>query len=408
MSETVQNLDYSNDIDPRNDNSSDNGESDVLVKKFEQMGLKKTILRGIFSYGYEQPSAIQEKAIPIFLKGRDIIAQAQSGTGKTATFSISILQSIDENIKSVQSIIISPTRELSEQIFTVIRGLASYTKIHFSLLLGGQSRIDQIRSLRDGAQCVICTPGRLNDFLHNGCIDISNVKSLILDEADELLTPAFLHQIRTVVEILPNKTQICLFSATLPEICHEIADKFLVNPAKITVRKEQLTLDGITQYYIATDSDKCKYDAITDLYSSMIINQLIIYCNTKQRVVYLTENLVRDGHTCTCIHSDLTTDERMSTMYQFRKGDSRVLISTDLLSRGIDVQQVSLVINYDIPRNIESYIHRIGRSGRFGRKGIALNFVAGNDRETMRRIEQFYCTEINELPSNVDNLFNQR
>jgi len=405
MSQTVENLDYGNGINPTNDILSDNSE---LVEKFEHMGLKKTILRGIFSYGYEDPSPIQKRAIPIFLKGTDIIAQAQSGTGKTATFSISILQSIDEDIKSVQSIIISPTRELSEQIYTVIRALASYTKIRFSLLLGGLSRSDQINSLREGAQCVICTPGRFNDFLHNGCIDISNVKHLVLDEADELLTPAFINQIRNVVEILPNKTQICLFSATLPPYCHETAERFLVDPEKITVRKEQLTLDGITQYYIATENDKCKYDAITDLYSSMIINQLIIYCNTKQRVIYLAENLVADGHTCTCIHSDLTTNERMNIMYQFRKGDSRVLISTDLLSRGIDVQQVSLVINYDIPRNIESYIHRIGRSGRFGRKGIALNFISANDRETMRRIEQFYCTEINELPSNVDNLFNQK
>ncbi len=394
-------------LENNNESVEDINPNDDSDLKFEHMGLNKNILRGIFAYGYEIPSPIQRRAIPIFLKGKDIIAQAQSGTGKTATFSISILQSINEDISSVQAIIMSPTRELSEQIYTVIKGLAKYTKIQFALLLGGQSRNDQIKDLRNGAQCVICTPGRINDFLHNDCIDITNVNYLVLDEADELLANAFIHQIRNVVEILPNKTQICLFSATLPRYCHEIADKFLVNPEKIIVRKEQLTLDGITQYYIATDNDKFKYDAITDLYSSMIINQLIIYCNTKQRVIYLAENLIRDGHTCTCIHSDLTTSERMDTMYKFRKGDSRVLISTDLLSRGIDVQQVSLVINYDIPRNIESYIHRIGRSGRFGRKGIALNFVSGNDSETMRRIEQFYCTEIKELPSNVDSLFNQ-
>ena len=394
-------------LENNNESVEDINPNDDSDLKFEHMGLNKNILRGIFAYGYEIPSPIQRRAIPIFLKGKDIIAQAQSGTGKTATFSISILQSINEDISSVQAIIMSPTRELSEQIYTVIKGLAKYTKIQFALLLGGQSRNDQIKDLRNGAQSVICTTGIINDFLHNDCIDIANVNYLVLDEADELLANAFIHQIRNVVEILPNKTQICLFSATLPRYCHEIADKFLVNPEKIIVRKEQLTLDGITQYYIATDNDKFKYDAITDLYSSMIINQLIIYCNTKQRVIYLAENLIRDGHTCTCIHSDLTTSERMDTMYKFRKGDSRVLISTDLLSRGIDVQQVSLVINYDIPRNIESYIHRIGRSGRFGRKGIALNFVSGNDSETMRRIEQFYCTEIKELPSNVDSLFNQ-
>ena len=305
-------------IENNNESVEDINPNDDSDLKFEHMGLNKNILRGIFAYGYEIPSPIQRRAIPIFLKGKDIIAQAQSGTGKTATFSISILQSINEDISSVQAIIMSPTRELSEQIYTVIKGLAKYTKIQFALLLGGQSRSDQIKDLRNGAQCVICTPGRINDFLHNDCIDISNVNYLVLDEADELLANAFIHQIRNVVEILPNKTQICLFSATLPRYCHEIADKFLVNPEKIIVRKEQLTLDGITQYYIATDNDKFKYDAITDLYSSMIINQLIIYCNTKQRVIYLAENLIRDGHTCTCIHSDLTTSERMDTMYKFR------------------------------------------------------------------------------------------
>ena len=287
-------------------------------------------------------------------------------------------------------------------------GLASYTKTRFALLLGGQSRNEQIDVLRSGVHCVICTPGRLNDLIENKCLDISNVKHLVLDEADELLTNAFIQQIKSVVESLPSKTQICLFSATLPEYCLEIANKFLIEPKQIVVQREQLTLDGITQYYVATDNDKFKYDAISDLYSSMIINQLIIYCNTKQRVIYLAQNLEKDGHTCTCIHSDLSTNERMSIMRQFRKGESRVLISTDLLSRGIDVQQVSLVINYDIPRNIESYIHRIGRSGRFGRKGIALNFVCPSDNETMRKLEQFYCTQILELPSNVEDLFNNR
>ena len=380
------------------------------IDKFEHMGLKKTILRGIFAYGYEVPSQIQRKAIPMFLSGKDIIAQAQSGTGKTATFSISILQLIDESIKGVQAIIMSPTRELSEQIYTVIRGIAFYTNIRFALILGGQSRFEQINEIRDGAQCIICTPGRFNDFLHNSCVDVSNVKHIVIDEADELLTNAFIHQVKNIVEVVSNTAQICLFSATLPKFCYSIAEKFLVDPVKICVKKEQLTLEGIRQYYIATHDDKQKYDAITDLYECMIINQLIIYCNTKQRVMYLADNLTRDGHTCTCIHSDLTTNERMNVMYQFRKGDSRVLISTDLLSRGIDVQQVSLVINYDIPRNIESYIHRSGRSGRFGRKGIALNFILQSDRETMRRLEQFYCTQIEELPANVDVLFtiNQR
>lgn len=375
------------------------------IEKFEQMGLHRNVLRGIFSYGYETPSPIQRQAIPHVLTGKDIIAQAQSGTGKTATFSISVLQNIDESNPNVQAIIMSPTRELTEQIYTVITALSSYTSIKIVLLLGGQSRKEQIELLKEGAHCVICTPGRINDMIHNNFINTSNIKCLVLDEADELLTDAFVQQVRSVVEFIPSSTQICLFSATMPESCLQMAHKFMNEPTVLSVKKEQLTLEGISQYYIHTETDKLKYDAITDLYESIIINQLIIYCNTKQRVIYLTDNLHNDGFTCACIHSDLTTKERMAIMKDFRKGDIRVLISTDLLARGIDVQQVSLVINYDLPRNIESYIHRIGRSGRYGRKGFALNFISKTDYDNMHHIEKFYNTQIKELPSNLDTIF---
>ena len=317
------------------------------VDKFEQMNLKKNVLRGIFAYGYEYPSAIQKKAIPAFIGGEDLIAQAQSGTGKTAAFSVSILQCLDEADESLQSIIVSPTRELTEQIYNVIKNLAQYTKIKFALLLGGQSRREQIDILRNGVQCVICTPGRINDLIESGYLNTSNIKNLVLDEADELLKDAFVQQIRFIVENIPSSTQICLFSATMSESCLKTAHKFMNEPNTIYVRKEQLTLEGINQYYVFTDNDKIKYDTIIDLYSSIIINQLIIYCNTKQRVVYLANSLTKDNYTCACIHSDLTTSERMHIMRGFRSGEVRVLISTDLLSRGIDVQQVSLVINYD-------------------------------------------------------------
>ena len=376
----------------------------TMVEKFEQMNFKKEILRGIFAYGFETPSPIQKKAIPAFLSGRDLIAQAQSGTGKTATFSLSVLQSIDENVNSIQAIILSPTRELSEQIYNVIKSLAHYTKLKFTLLLGGQSRREQINEL-ENSHCLICTPGRINDFLYNGYINTEKVKCLILDEADELLTDAFQSQIRDVVSKLPDTTQIGIYSATMPNLTLDVAMKFMRDPEKIYVKAEQLTLEGISQYHIYTDNDRSKYEAITDLYSSIIINQLIIYCNTKQRVIYLAQNLMRDGYTCSFIHSDLSTNERMETMKTFRKGDTRVLISTDLLSRGIDVQQISLVINYDLPKNIEVYLHRIGRSGRFGRKGIALNFINRGDAETLNRIENFYQTEIPELPSNFQEIF---
>ena len=375
------------------------------VDKFEQMDLKKNVLRGIFAYGYEYPSAIQKKAIPAFISGEDLIAQAQSGTGKTAAFSVSILQCLDEEDESLQSIIVSPTRELTEQIYNVIKHLAQYTKIKFALLLGGQSRREQIEILRNGVQCVICTPGRINDLIEGGYLNTSNIKNLVLDEADELLKDAFVSQIRFIVENIPSSTQICLFSATMSDSCLKTAHKFLNEPNTIYVRKEQLTLEGINQYYVFTDNDKIKYDTIIDLYSSIIINQLIIYCNTKQRVVYLANSLTKDNYTCACIHSDLTTSERMHIMRGFRNGEVRVLISTDLLSRGIDVQQVSLVINYDLPRNVESYIHRIGRSGRYGRRGLALNFISNYDKNLINELENFYNTQISELPMNIEAVF---
>ncbi len=375
------------------------------VDKFEQMNLKRNVLRGIFAYGYEYPSAIQKKAIPAFISGEDLIAQAQSGTGKTAAFSVSILQCLDEEDESLQSIIVSPTRELTEQIYNVIKHLAQYTKIKFALLLGGQSRREQIGILRNGVQCVICTPGRINDLIESGYLITSSIKNLVLDEADELLKDAFVSQIRFIVENIPSSTQICLFSATMSDSCLKTAHKFLNEPNTIYVRKEQLTLEGINQYYVFTDNDKIKYDTIIDLYSSIIINQLIIYCNTKQRVVYLANSLTKDNYTCACIHSDLTTSERMHIMRGFRNGEVRVLISTDLLSRGIDVQQVSLVINYDLPRNVESYIHRIGRSGRYGRRGLALNFISNYDKNLINELENFYNTQISELPMNIEAVF---
>lgn len=379
-----------------------------VIEKFEHMNFRKEILRGIFGYGFEIPSSIQKQAIPAFLTGKDLIAQAQSGTGKTATFSLSVLQTIDETNDTIQAIILSPTRELSEQIYNVIQNLAKYTKIKFCLLLGGQSRRDQIKQLSQSVHCIICTPGRINDLLYNGFIQTSNVKCLILDEADELLTDAFQYQIKDIIHQLPETTQIGIYSATMTRATSDIAMKFMRDPQFIEVKKEQLTLEGISQYHIYTENDRSKYDTIVDLYSTIIINQLIIYCNTKQRVMFLAQNLQRDGYACSFIHSELTTDERMHTMNTFRKGDTRVLISTDLLSRGIDVQQISLVINYDIPKHIEVYLHRIGRSGRYGRKGVALNLINSNDVDNLKRIETYYQTEIPELPMNFQHIFSSK
>tara|TARA_Y100000389_G_scaffold205145_1_gene264067 strand:+ start:4827 stop:6044 length:1218 start_codon:yes stop_codon:yes gene_type:complete len=381
-------------------------EGENICTKFEQMNLKKNVLRGIFAYGFETPSSIQQKAIPIIKTGRDLIAQAQSGTGKTAAFSVSVLENIDTESNNLQAIIVSPTRELSEQIYNVISQLGQYTSVRFSLILGGQTRRTQQYNMEQTQpHCIICTPGRINDFIESRIVNVSNIKCLILDEADELLHDAFLVQIKYIITSIPENAQICLFSATMSNYCLDVAKKFLNEPRSIHVKKEQLTLEGISQYYIVTENDNIKYNTILDLYSSIIINQLIIYCNTKHRVMYLKNNLVRDGYSCACIHGELSTIERIQIMQDFRKGDVRVLISTDLLSRGIDVQQVSLVINYDVPKNIESYIHRIGRSGRYGRRGIALNLISKYDSDVLNELERFYNTQINELPSDIESVF---
>ena len=244
---------------------------DDVCDKFEHMNLKKNVLRGIFAYGYESPSAIQKKAIPAFIKGGDLIAQAQSGTGKTAAFSVSILQNLDEENDTIQSVIVSPTRELTEQIYNVIKSLAQYTKIKFALLLGGQSRREQFELLKDGVQCVICTPGRINDLIDGRYIDTTNIQTLVLDEADELLKDAFVTQIRYIVENIPSSSQICLFSATMSEYCLKTAHKFMNEPTTIYVRKEQLTLEGINQYYVFTDIDKI------DIYFPKLVDILHIH-----------------------------------------------------------------------------------------------------------------------------------
>jgi|Transcript_8049 translation initiation factor 4A len=377
---------------------------DQVVESFDDMGLKEDLLRGIYGYGFEKPSAIQQRGIVPILQGRDTIAQAQSGTGKTATFSISALQLVDPNIKATQALILAPTRELAQQIQKVVRALGDYLKITSHACVGGTLVRDDVRILREGVQIVVGTPGRVFDMINRTVLDLRSVRLFTLDEADEMLSRGFKDQIYDIFQHLPPKVQVCLFSATMPADILEISQRFMRDPVRILVKRDELTLDGIRQFYIAIEKEEWKLETLCDLYETLTITQAIIYCNTRRKVDWLTDKMGQRDFTISAMHGDMTQQERELIMKEFRSGSSRVLITTDLLARGIDVQQVSLVINYDLPGNRENYIHRIGRSGRFGRKGVSINFVTNEDVRAMREIEAFYNTTIEEMPMNVADL----
>ena len=375
-------------------------ETDVgIYESFEDMGLKDNILRGIYSYGFEKPSEIQKRGIVKMIEGRDIIAQAQSGTGKTATFTIGMLESLNLELNNNQILIMSHTRELSHQIYNVISNISKYMKININLSMGGISIRENIDSLKKKPHIIIGTPGRVLDMIQNKYINVDTLKMLILDEADELLSHIFITQIYDIFQYLPPKIQVCLFSATMNDSFFSITKKFMRDPVKILVKTEELTLEGIKQFYIDIERNDYKYETLCDIYSNISISQSIIYCNSIKMVDIISNKLNNDNFSVACIHGNMNQQERNQVVKEFRDGKSRVLISTDLLSRGIDIQQISIVINYDIPKNIESYIHRIGRSGRYGRKGVAVNFVTNNDREQLSYIEQYYNTDIPELPN---------
>ncbi|QLL33771.1 hypothetical protein HG536_0F00960 [Torulaspora globosa] len=377
---------------------------DKVVYKFDDMNLKNELLRGVFGYGFEDPSAIQQRAILPIVEGHDVLAQAQSGTGKTGTFSIAALQRIDSSLKSPQALILAPTRELALQIQKVVIALAFHMDIKVHACIGGTSFQEDAEGLRD-AQIVVGTPGRVFDNIQRRKFKTDNIKMFILDEADEMLSSGFKEQIYQIFTLLPPTTQVVLLSATMPKDVLEVTTKFMRNPVRILVKKDELTLEGIQQFYINVEQELYKYDCLTDLYDSISVTQAVIFCNTRRKVEELTQKLKADNFTVSSIYSDLPQQERDIIMKEFRSGSSRILISTDLLARGIDVQQVSLVINYDLPTNKENYIHRIGRGGRFGRKGVAINFVTNEDVGAMRELETFYSTQIEELPSNIAELF---
>ncbi|VDN58814.1 unnamed protein product [Dracunculus medinensis] len=386
-----------------------------VSETFDDMNLKEQLLRGIYAFGFEKPSAIQQRAIVPCISRRDVIAQAQSGTGKTATFSISVLQNIDENLPEVQALVMAPTRELAQQIQKVMVSLGEYLGVKCHASIGGTNVRDDQRKLESGVHVVIGTPGRVSDMIQRNSLVTASIKMFVLDEADEMLSRGFKDQIYDVFIRMPNNVQVVLLSATMPNEVLEVTNRFMNDPIRILVKKEELTLEGIRQFYIDIKKEEYKFETLTDLYSTVNVTQAVIFCNTRRKVDNLASQLKDENYTVSCMHGEMDQSDRDLIMREFRSGSSRVLITTDLLARGIDVQQVSLVINYDLPSNRENYIHRypipvqcfgifsIGRSGRFGRKGVAINFVTEADFRLLKDIENFYNTQIEEMPSDIAN-----
>ena len=374
---------------------------DKTITSWDDLDLKSELLRGIYAYGFEKPSPIQKKSILPILNGRDVLAQAQSGTGKTACFTISSLQIVDIDVNSSQVIIMSPTRELSCQIKSVVDQIGINIKnLHTQLLVGGTSTDVDTKLLKENTpHIIIGCPGRINDMLKRKNINQETIKLVILDEADEMLSSGFKEQVYNIFQYLSNDIQIALFSATLPPTLHNLTEKFMRNPVEIVVKAEQLTLEGIKQYFVNLEDDNMKYETLKDLFSVFSVSQCIIYCNSVRRVNDLYEAMVQDDYPVCQIHSNLDKIERQKNYNMFRRGEKRVLISSNVTARGIDIQQVSTVINFDIPKCSNTYLHRIGRSGRWGRKGTAINFITRRDFRLLKDIESFYQTQISELPS---------
>jgi len=366
---------------------------------WDDLDCKMDLLRGIYSYGFENPSPIQKKAILPMLTDRDLIAQAQSGTGKTGCFTVGILQKIDITIQSTQAIIMAPTRELAEQIINVFNAIGSHMKgLKTHLLVGGTRSEYDVKTIQNNIpHVIVCTPGRLYDMFTRNAIDRENLKFLVIDEADEMMSQGFQEQLYEIFKYFPNDIQICLFTATIPDEIENITNKFMRDPEKILVKKDSLTLEGIKQNYIQIENDHNKFEVICDLYSSISVTQTIIYCNSIPRVERLYEDMIKENYPVSFIHSGLDKELRNKNFNEFKNGKTRILISTDITSRGIDIQQVSTVINFDLPKSVHVYLHRIGRSGRWGRKGRGINLVTKYDLRQVKTIESHYSTEITEL-----------
>jgi translation initiation factor 4A len=372
---------------------------------FDEMGLDDALTRGIYTYGFEQPSKIQQRAIVPMRERHDILAQAQSGTGKTGAFTIGALSTVDPACLAPQVLVLCPTRELSQQTERVARAIGHYMNLRVLSATGGGNLRSDIQALREGAQFIVGTPGRVDDLIRRGELRLGDMRFLVLDEADQMLEDLFVEQIQAILnQPFPPSTRLALFSATMPEHVLELAERYLSDPVRILLPPDEVTLDGIKQYYVDLEREDWKFPVLLDLYQQITVNQALIYVNKRQKAEWLAKQLATQGFTLEYIHGEMEVAERKARMDDFRSGRVRVLISTDLLARGIDVQQVSLVINYELPHQRENYVHRIGRTGRYGKKGVAINLVTPEEKTAMKELEEHYSTRIVELPEDLSQL----
>ena len=371
------------------------------VDRFEGMGLKEDLLRGIFAIGFRAPSAIQQRAIVPITSRRDVIAQSQSGTGKTAVMCIGSLQNLNEKKRHTQVLIVSPTRELAEQTSTILNTLGSFLNVRCYACTGGKVVGQDIKMLDKGMHVVSGTPGRILDMLRRRILNVMRVTMLVVDEADEMLQKGLKEQIYDIYRNLPRGLQIVLISATMPQEVLEMTDEFMTDPVSILVRQENVSLDVIKQFYVNVGEEEWKFDTLCDIYEMANVSQTIIFCNTRKKVEWLSKKMKQHGFSISSIHGKMPQKDRDTVTAEFRSGKTRVLIATDIYGRGIDVQQVSLVVCYDLPVNLELYIHRIGRTGRFGRKGCAINLITNKDIPELNKIQRHYSVSIGKMPGDV-------
>jgi superfamily II DNA/RNA helicase len=395
---------YESNSGNSNNEEEETYSSSYEINNWDELDNDPDILRGIYSYGFERPSPIQKKAIKPIIMGKDIIAQAQSGTGKTAAFGIGALSIVNVQDNFTQVLILSPTKELAKQTTHVIKQLGSMMNgLRIQTIYGG-SPYEETNNFNDkNTPHIICgCTGRVYDLMRRDRITSKKIKLVILDEADEMLSSGFKEQVYNIFQNFNNDIQVALFSATLPNSIFPIINKIMRNPVKICVKAEQLTLEGISQFYVAVDDDRQKYDTLKHIYKYVSVSQCIIYCNSIKRVSDLYDAMKEDDFPVCRIHSNMDRSERDESFKEFKNGKSRVLISSNVTARGIDIQQVSIVINFDVPKDIHTYLHRIGRSGRWGRKGVGINFITRRDINKIKEIESYYACEIKEIPINLD------
>ncbi|KAI8298696.1 ATP-dependent RNA helicase eIF4A [Colletotrichum sp. SAR11_240] len=390
------------DMDFENDPEEYTESGHKKTAAFDDMNLKPTLIRGVYAYGFERPSSIQQCAIMPILDGQDVIAQASYGAGKTATLVISILQKVKPDLKACQTLILAPSRELVMQTQEFIVAIGDFMNIRCGACVGGVSVLDNEKVLRDAPPVVVGTPGRLKDMIQRDILKTANIETLVLDKADEIIARGFADQIYDIFHLLSKPVQVLVTSTTMPQDLLEATGILMRNPRHIYITKKDFRLEGIKQFYVNVEKDECQLEAFLHLCASITTFQTITFCNTRKKTEWLKEKINVPNLPFSAMHGDMPAFERAEIMKQFRSGSAKLLIATELLARGIDVQQIPLVINYDLHANYEGYVHRVGRSGRFGRNGAVVNLVTSDDTCLISKIEDFYNTEIEE--TTLDNL----